>query len=97
MVVADRWFPSCKTCLACGTVQEKLLLSICQWTCPDCGTLHDRDENAARNLLAYGLAVLTGSMASSAACEACGEEGPGRRKAAVKPASVKQEVSFEPA
>ena len=47
---------------------------------------------------AHGLAAPSGSTASSAGCEACGEEGAGRaRKSAVKPASVKQEVSFEPA
>lgn len=98
VVVADRWFPSSKICSVCGSMQEKLPLAIRQWICPDCGTLHDRDVNAARNLLAYGLAALSGSTASSAGCKACREEGTGRRrKAAVKPASVKQEVSFEPA
>jgi len=95
VVVADRWFPSSKTCSACGTIQEKMPLTIRQWKCPDCGTLHDRDVNAARNLLAYGLAALSGPTASSAECQACGEEGSGRRrKTAVKPASVKQEVSI---
>jgi len=95
VVVADRWFPSSKVCSVCGVQQEKMPLAIRQWNCPDCGTLHDRDVNAARNLLAYGLAVLSGSTASSAECEACGEEGSGRRrKTAVKPASMKQEVSF---
>jgi len=94
VVVVDRWFPSSKTCSTCGTVQEKMPLAIRQWTCPDCGSIHDRDVNAARNILAYGLAALSGSTASSAGCEACGEEGAGRRrKTAVKPASAKQEVS----
>ncbi|MGC8500872.1 MAG: RNA-guided endonuclease InsQ/TnpB family protein, partial [Leptospirillia bacterium] len=97
VIVADRWFPSSKTCSSCGTVQEKMPLAIRQWTCPDCGTTHDRDVNAARNLLAYGLAVLNGPTASSAECEACGEEGSGSgRKTGVKPASMKQEISFEP-
>ncbi|BBD78360.1 RNA-guided endonuclease InsQ/TnpB family protein [Hydrogenophilus thermoluteolus] len=97
VVVADRWFPSSKTCSPCGTEQEKMPLAIRQWTCPDCGSIHDRDVNAARNLLAHGLAAPSGSTASSAGCEACGEEGSGRRrKTAVKPASVKQEVSFVP-
>lgn len=46
---------------------------------------------------AHGLAATSGSTASSAGCEACGEEGSGRRrKTAVKPASAKQEVSFVP-
>lgn len=97
VVVADRWFPSSKTCSACGTIQEKMPLAVRQWTCPDCGAFHDRDVNAARNLLARGLATLSGPTASSAECEACGEEGSGSgRKTGVKPASAKQEVSFGP-
>ena len=50
IVVADRWFPSSKTCSACGTVLEELSLSVREWTCPDCGAVHDRDVNAAINL-----------------------------------------------
>ena len=72
-------------------------LAIRQWTCPECGIVHDRDVNAARNLLAHGLAALSGSTASSAGCEACGEEGSGpARKRQAKPDSVKQEVIFVP-
>lgn len=94
VVVADRWFPSSKTCSVCGTIQEKMPLAVRQWTCPDCGAIHDRDVNAARNLLALGLAALSGSTASSVVCEACGEEGTGSgRKTGVKPASMKQESS----
>jgi putative transposase len=55
LVTVDRWFPSSKLCGACGTVREKLPLNVREWTC-DCGTVHDRDTNAARNLLAAGLA-----------------------------------------
>ncbi|MHB8544203.1 MAG: RNA-guided endonuclease InsQ/TnpB family protein [Leptospirales bacterium] len=73
MVVADRWFPSSKTCSGCGTVQDKMPLSVRQWICPDCGTTHDRDVNAARNLLALGVAAPSRPTASSAGCEACGE------------------------
>jgi putative transposase len=51
MVVASRFYPSSKTCSACGTVQEEMPLSIREWTCPVCGTHHDRDINAAKNLL----------------------------------------------
>ncbi|MBU2841441.1 RNA-guided endonuclease InsQ/TnpB family protein [Acidithiobacillus thiooxidans] len=97
VVVADRWFPSSKTCSVCGTIQKKMPLGVRQWTCLDCGTTHDRDVNAARNLLALGLAALSRSTASSAECEACGEESSGSgRKAGVKLASMKQEVSFGP-
>ena len=98
VVVADRFFASSKTCSACGHRLDDLPLSVREWTCPDCGIIHDRDVNAARNLLAYGLAALSGPTASSAGCEACGEAGSGLgRKLKTKPASVKQEVSFVPA
>lgn len=52
VVVADRWFPSSKTCGACGVVNADLKLSQRAWTCI-CGVRHDRDLNAARNLAAY--------------------------------------------
>lgn len=55
VVVVDRWFPSSKLCSACGTLQKKMPLNIRQWTCA-CGAVHDRDVNAARNVLAAGLA-----------------------------------------
>lgn len=58
MVKIDRWHPSTKTCGECGTTGHKLPLSVREWTCPDCGASHDRDVNAARNILAAGLAVL---------------------------------------
>lgn len=57
VVKIDRWFPSSKTCSACGHIVEKLPLSVREWTCPECGILHDRDENAAANILAAGHAV----------------------------------------
>lgn len=97
VVVADRFFASSKTCSACGHRLDDLPLSVREWTCPDCGIIHDRDVNAARNLLAYGLAALSGPTASSAGCEACGEAGSGVcPEAGAKPASMKQEVSFVP-
>ena len=55
-VTVDRFFPSSKLCSACGSVQEKMPLSIRTWTCA-CGITHDRDVNAAINLKAAGLAV----------------------------------------
>ena len=57
LVVIDRWFPSSKTCSTCGHVLVELELSIRHWTCPSCRTRHDRDVNAAKNILAAGLAV----------------------------------------
>lgn len=53
VVVVDRWFPSSKTCSACGSYQEKMSLSVRDWTCPDCGTRHDRDVNAAKNIRSF--------------------------------------------
>lgn len=49
VVVADRWFPSTKTCSGCGAVQD-MPLSLRTYTCPACGLVIDRDLNAARNL-----------------------------------------------
>jgi putative transposase len=56
-VKIDRWFPSSKRCGSCGHIVEKLLLNIREWDCPNCGVHHDRDINAAHNILAAGLAV----------------------------------------
>ena len=69
LVVIDRWYPSSKTCSACGHRLADLSLSTRQWTCPSCGTRHDRDINAAKNILAAGRAVARGSPGG-----ACGAE-----------------------
>jgi putative transposase len=57
LIVIDRWYPSSKTCSACGYLLTSLSLSTRTWHCPSCGTRHDRDINAAKNVLAAGLAV----------------------------------------
>jgi len=57
LLKVDRFFPSSKTCSDCGHVLEELPLDVRQWTCPVCSVVHDRDENAAHNILAAGLAV----------------------------------------
>ena len=49
----DRWFPSTRACSVCGAVGEARPLHVREWTCP-CGAVHDRDVNAARNILAAG-------------------------------------------
>ncbi|WP_055481973.1 RNA-guided endonuclease InsQ/TnpB family protein [Sphaerimonospora mesophila] len=56
VVAVDRFFPSSELCSVCGAVQEKMPLHVRVWTCA-CGATHDRDVNAAKNLLAAGLAV----------------------------------------
>ncbi|MGG6269935.1 RNA-guided endonuclease InsQ/TnpB family protein [Leptolyngbya sp. AN03gr2] len=57
LVKIDRWFPSSKRCGNCGHVVESLSLNIRAWDCPNCGAHHDRDINAARNILAVGHTV----------------------------------------
>ena len=57
LVVIDRWYPSSKTCSACGHLLATLTLGTRHWTRPSCGTRHDRDVNAAKNILAAGQAV----------------------------------------
>jgi putative transposase len=69
LVIIDRWYPSSKTCSACGHLLVDLSLSTRHWRCPSCGTRHDRDINAAKNILAAGLAVARGSPG-----DACGAE-----------------------
>jgi putative transposase len=55
VIVADRFYPSSKTCSCCGYKNDELTMSIREWTCPNCGTNHDRDINAAINLRNYAV------------------------------------------
>ena len=50
LVIADRWYPSTRLCSVCNWKNEALTLKDRQWTCPHCGSQHDRDHNAALNL-----------------------------------------------
>jgi putative transposase len=83
LIVTDRWYPSSKTCSACGHLLATLSLSTRTWQCPSCGTRHDRDINAAKNILAAGLAVAGGNPG-----DACGADvrhsGTPRVQSAVK-------------
>jgi putative transposase len=83
LIVIDRWYPSSKTCSACGHLLASLSLNTRTWQCPSCGTRHDRDINAAKNILAAGLAVAGGSPG-----DACGADvrhsGSPRVQSAVK-------------
>ena len=58
VVKIDRWYPSSKTCSACGYVMESMPLDVREWSCPECGTCHDRDSNAAKNICVEGLSML---------------------------------------
>ncbi|MEU1687842.1 RNA-guided endonuclease TnpB family protein [Micromonospora sp. NPDC005707] len=83
LVVIGRWYPSSKTCSACGHLLAVLSLSTRHWTCPTCRTRHDRDVNAAKNILAAGRAVAEGNLG-----DACGadvrRQGPSLPQLAVK-------------
>jgi putative transposase len=57
VIQVDRFYPSSKTCSSCGTIKSSLPLNIRDWTCDACGTTHDRDINAAINLMALGTSV----------------------------------------
>ncbi|MFD3307333.1 RNA-guided endonuclease InsQ/TnpB family protein [Streptomyces sp. NPDC058694] len=81
VIAVDRWFPSSKLCSACGTVQDKMPLNVRTWTCA-CGTTHDRDVNAAKNLLAAGRAAA-----------ACGAGVRPQRSTPGGQSAMKQEVS----
>ena len=61
VIEVDRWFASSKTCHKCGYVYKGLSLNEREWTCPVCGTKHDRDLNAAMNILIEGNKILVGS------------------------------------
>ena len=59
VVFIDRFYPSSKTCSVCGYKKQDLRLSGREWVCPKCGTKHDRDINAAVNILIEGRRILT--------------------------------------
>ncbi|MEV7603053.1 transposase [Kitasatospora sp. NPDC089797] len=80
LITVDRWFPSSKLCSACGTIRDEMPLNVREWTC-GCGVTHDRDVNAARNILAAGLAAA-----------ACGDGVRPQRSTPGGRSSVKQEV-----
>ncbi|SFR17362.1 putative transposase [Lentzea waywayandensis] len=83
LVVIDRWFPSSKICSTCGHRLAQLSLSARHWTCQGCRTRHDRDLNAAKNILAAGRAV-----ARAGSGNACGadvrRQGPTLPRSAAK-------------
>ena len=83
VIVIDRFCPSSKTCSACGHLLASVSLSTRHWSCPSCGTRHDRDVNAAKNILAAGLAAVRSDPG-----DACGADvrhpGTSRVRSAVK-------------
>jgi len=82
LIVINQWYPSSKTCSSCGSIQPKMPLSVREWTCPDCGSHHDRDINAAKNILAVGTTV-----------SACGDSVRPKVHKELAATSVKQETA----
>jgi len=79
VVVINRWIPTSQVCSTCGHHDGKKDLSVREWQCPSCGTVHDRDVNAALNILAAGLAESRngrGATHQSTALVAAGCEAP---------------------
>jgi putative transposase len=83
VIVVDRWYPSSKTCSACGHLLASLSLTTRHWTCPSCGTRHDRDINAAKNIAAAGRAVAGGNPGDACGADVRRHE-PSRPQSAVK-------------
>ncbi|NET43557.1 MAG: IS200/IS605 family element transposase accessory protein TnpB [Okeania sp. SIO2B3] len=59
LIEIDRWFPSSKTCCNCLYQMSEMPLEMREWTCPNCGTHHDRDENASKNIRIEGIRQLS--------------------------------------
>jgi len=88
LVIAPRVFPSSKRCSKCSTIAEKMPLNIREWQCNVCQVMHDRDVNAAKNLLIY-------STGSSPGIYACGDTSGGANQKFASHVSLKQELMNE--
>jgi putative transposase len=98
LIQVNRFYPSSKACNACGCVRDKMDLSVRFWTCDDCGTHHDRDENAARNIRDEAqrmiwAGIIPASTPGTGAAAAGGNVRRGRgRKSSVTQIPVKAEA-----
>jgi putative transposase len=91
VVVINRWLPTSQVCSTCGHQEGKKELSIREWQCPSCGAVHDRDVNAAQNILAAGLAESQngrGAAHKSTALVAAGWEAPTQPIAEASPCAA---------
>jgi putative transposase len=96
LIEINRWFPSSKLCSNCHYQISELPLDVRTWTCPSCGIHHDRDGNAAMNIRAEGIRMLSSSGTGEA--NANGEDvRPIRgRKSKMRQSSVKLEAYTVP-
>ena len=92
LVEIDRWFPSSKLCSNCHYQIGEMPLDIRTWTCPSCGTHHDRDENASQNIRAEGIRML--SVLGTRTAADGGDMSPRRgRKSKLTQSLVKSETA----
>jgi putative transposase len=95
LVEIDRWFPSSKLCSNCFYQIGDMSLDVREWTCPHCGTHHDRDGNAAMNIRAEGIRIL--KTDGSAVSAVGGEIRPkGGRKSVLRHSPVSTEAPAIP-
>jgi putative transposase len=85
LIQAPRYYASSKTCSCCQHLIEKMPLHMREWLCPNCGSYHDRDINAAKNLLKF-------STESSSGIQACRDSSCGIGQKPLSNVSLKQEV-----
>ena len=85
LVKVNRFYPSSKTCGDCGWINQNLKLSDREWTCKSCGVIHDRDENASRNILKEGLKIISAGTVDNT-------DGDSNKTSVKKHKSVKSEA-----
>lgn len=85
LVLAPRFYPSSKTCSNCAAVVDKMPLDVRRWRCQNCEAEHDRDINAAKNLLKF-------HTGSSPGIYACGDTSDGGKQKLASYVSLKQEL-----
>lgn len=91
LMYIDKWYPSSKLCSACGNKNSLLKLSDREWVCEECGTIHDRDYNAACNIRDYYYKIVN-NTAGTAGINACGDTASTLRETLMQVVSMNQEA-----
>jgi putative transposase len=92
IIKVDRFFPSSKTCSKCGWINNSFSLKDREWICSQCGTKHDRDVNAATNILNEGYRLKITSVGTTDHGRG-GEVRPDFRQVTVESSKVQENVS----
>ncbi len=91
LMYIDKWYPSSKLCSACGNKNSLLKLSDREWVCEECGTIHNRDYNAACNIRDYYYKIVN-NTAGTAGINACGDTASTLRETLMQVVSMNQEA-----